>query len=86
MGKRIDELEWEVRQEVIDVVKEKTANNVFLAADLRDDLGLDSLDITEVMMETEKILGVSSDGQIKGLRTVEDLVNYIMQSFNKKDI
>jgi len=43
-----------------------------------DDLGADSLDIVEMIMETEQCFGISiPDDQVDGLMTFSKLVEYV---------
>lgn len=46
--------------------------------DFVEDLGADSLDIVEMIMETEQCFGISiPDDQVDGLMTFEKLVEYV---------
>lgn len=43
-----------------------------------DDLGADSLDVVEMLMEIEDTLGVSiPDADVLDLKTINDVVNYV---------
>ena len=43
-----------------------------------DDLGADSLDVVELVMELEDNFGIQiSDDDVEEIRTVEDIVKYI---------
>ncbi|MFU0824489.1 acyl carrier protein [Clostridium sp.] len=49
-----------------------------LESNFQDDLGIDSLDIFEVIMELEDEFDVQIPNEdLENLKTVEDLVNYI---------
>lgn len=52
---------------------------ISLKTNLLDDLDADSLDIVELSMaiEDEFHLGEMGEDDIKGIRTVEDLVNFV---------
>ena len=52
--------------------------NVTLEANFKEDLGLDSLDVVEFIMELEDEFGVEiSDEEAEKLVTVGDVVNFI---------
>ncbi len=52
-------------------------------ASLKDDLGADSLDAVEIIMDIEDEFGVQiEDDQAESIKTVKDLVEYI-ESFKK---
>ncbi|AGL90707.1 Acyl carrier protein (ACP) [Candidatus Phytoplasma australiense] len=54
------------------------SQSITLKTRFREDLGLDSLDALELMMELEKIFNVSiSDTTLQNFKTVEDVVLYI---------
>ena len=43
-----------------------------------EDLGADSLDVVELLMEIEETFGVSvPDEDIPGLKTVKDIIEYV---------
>ncbi|KYH28740.1 MULTISPECIES: acyl carrier protein [Clostridium] len=49
-----------------------------LESNFQDDLGIDSLDIFEVIMELEDEFDIQIPNEdLENLKTVEDLVNYI---------
>ena len=55
-----------------------------LQADFLEDLEMDSLDVVEIIMSLEDEFGVEiPDDEIEGIKTVEDLVNYLA---NKLDM
>ena len=44
---------------------------------IREDLGADSLDVVEIIMEIEEEAGIDiSDEEAEGLRTVQDILDY----------
>lgn len=47
---------------------------------LRDDLGMDDLDITEVVMDCEEFFDIEIDTEADELETVEDLINCVTDS------
>ena len=57
------------------------AGSVIGKANFIDDLGADSLDIVELVMELETNFGVEiPEEETENIRTVEDAVNYIKKS------
>ena len=70
---------------VFDKVKEIIVNELSVEADkvtpeanLKEDLGADSIDAVEVIMSLEDEFNVSiSDDAAQNIKTVQDLVNYI---------
>ncbi len=54
------------------------AEKVTLEANLKEDLGADSIDAVEVIMSLEDEFGISiSDDAAQNIKTVQDLVDYI---------
>ena len=59
-------------------------DRITLQADFMEDLEMDSLDVVEIVMSLEDEFGVEiPDTDIEGIKTVEDLVNYLS---NKLDM
>lgn len=55
-------------------------NKITLESDLVKDLGLDSLDTTDIIMHIEEEFGISIPDEIaENIHTVEQLVNYIIK-------
>ena len=53
------------------------AEKVTLEANLKEDLGADSIDAVEVIMSLEDEFGISiSDDAAQNIKTVQDLVDY----------
>ena len=53
-------------------------NSITHESDLVKDMGADSLDLVQLLITMEKEFGVAfSDEQIQGIKTVEDIVNFI---------
>jgi acyl carrier protein len=49
-----------------------------------NDLGADSLDVVELMMEIEKDFNIKiEDGEMEGIKTVQDAVNLIETKLKK---
>ena len=57
----------------LNIDKEK----ITLEANLADDLGADSLDAVEIVMDLEDCFGVSFDDAEESVKTVKDLVEFI---------
>lgn len=56
-------------------------NEVTDTAEFTKDLGADSLDIVELIMEFEKEFGITiPDEKAEGIRTVQDAIDYIEAS------
>lgn len=70
-----------VEAKVIKIVAEKLnieEKNISAASRFQEDLGADSLDIVELLMEIEEEFGVSiSDEESERLKTVGDAVKFI---------
>ena len=58
---------------------------VSMETSFEDDLGADSVDVVELVlaMEEEFELGVTQEEDLKGLKTVGDVVNYVAGKVNK---
>jgi acyl carrier protein len=71
----------ELEGKVIKVVAEKLSieeKAITMASRFQEDLGADSLDIVELLMEIEENFGVNiSDDESEKLKTVGDAVKYI---------
>lgn len=66
-----------VKETIIDKLN-CSAEEVTLEADLREDLGADSLDALELIMSLEEEYGMTiPDEEAQKLKTVADIVNYI---------
>lgn len=69
---------FEKIQEIIVKELKVDANKVTLDASLKDDLGADSLDAVEIVMDIEDEFGVEiDDTKAEAISTVGDLVSYI---------
>lgn len=73
------EIEERVRQIIVDKLGVEESE-VTQDANLIDDLGADSLDTIELIMEFEKTFDVKiSDDVTEGIKTVGDMVNAIVE-------
>jgi acyl carrier protein len=62
--------------EQLDVTKEQC----LLEAAFIDDLGADSLDIVELLMEMEEAFGVEiADEELEKIRTIKDVIDFLKQ-------
>ncbi|MDE7263295.1 MAG: acyl carrier protein [Anaeroplasmataceae bacterium] len=69
---------FEKVQEIIVKELKVDASKVTLEASLKDDLGADSLDAVEIVMDIEDEFGVEiDDTKAEAISTVGDLVTYI---------
>ena len=69
---------FEKVQEIIVKELKVDAAKVTLEASLKDDLGADSLDAVEIVMDIEDEFGVENDDtKAEAISTVGDLVSYI---------
>jgi len=71
----------QLEEKLIKIVSEKLnieEKNVTTASRFQEDLGADSLDIVELLMEIEEEFGVNiSDEEAERLKTVGDALQYI---------
>lgn len=74
-------VEEKVKQIVVERLS-KTPEEVTLEARFIDDLGADSLDLTELMMALEEEFNIDIDDEATSIETVGDAVKYIS---TKKD-
>jgi acyl carrier protein len=78
----------EIKSKVIKIISEKLGkdvNDVKIDAHLVTDLGLDSLDTVEVIMEFEKEFNISiPDEEAEKISNVNDAVSYIEKKLAKK--
>jgi acyl carrier protein len=69
-------IEEKVKQIVVDKLDRKP-EEVTLEARFIDDLGADSLDLTELLMALEEEYGIDIDDEANQIQTVGDAVEYI---------
>ena len=73
----MSEIEKKVREIIVDKLC-VSENEIKLASSFQNDLGADSLDTVELIMEFEKVFDVSiSDDKAEKIQTVGDAVKYI---------
>ena len=77
----------EISEKVTDIIVEKLGvdkSEVTLEASFTSDLGADSLDTVELIMEFEKEFNVSiPDEQAENIQTVGEAVSYLEKEVNK---
>lgn len=67
---------FEELKEIIEEVLQE--GDIKLETNLRDDLGADSIDLTEIVMGIEEKFEIEVETeQIANVKTVQDVVNYI---------
>lgn len=76
--------------EIFDKVKEIVVDqldvdeaDVTLAADIREDLDADSLDVFEIMNELEDDLDIKLEAD-ENVKTIQDVVNYVKKEVDAK--
>ena len=72
----------EIMEKVIDITCEQlqvAREKVQASTSFVDDLGADSLDIAELVMEFEDEFGINIPEDEEGIKTVQDAVNYISE-------
>ena len=77
----------QIEEKVIDVVVEQldvSRDQVTLATCFVDDLGADSLDLAELVMEFEDEFDLDIPENEEAIRTVGDAVKYIQEQLDKK--
>jgi acyl carrier protein len=72
-----------VEEKVIKLVMEQldvTREQCLLEASFIDDLGADSLDIVELLMEMEEAFGVEiADEELEKIITIKDVIDFLKQ-------
>ena len=72
-----------LEDKVIKLVMEQldvTREQCLLEASFIDDLGADSLDIVELLMEMEEAFGVEiADEELEKIRTIKDVIDFLKQ-------
>jgi acyl carrier protein len=70
-----------LEERVIKLVMEQldvTREECVLEASFIDDLGADSLDLVELIMEMEEVFGIEiADEELEKIRTIKDVVDFI---------
>ncbi|MBN1807906.1 MAG: acyl carrier protein [Planctomycetes bacterium] len=76
----------EIQKKVIDIVVERmevTRDRVTPETRLIEDLGADSLDIAELVMEFEEAFDISIPDDEEGVRSVGDAVDFIVKQLEE---
>lgn len=79
----------DVKQIILDVLQQQiydTDHKISMLDTLADDLGLDSLDMVEVIMDIEEAFDYNieiNDNEQEQLQTVEDLFNLILNKLQE---
>ena len=72
-----------LEEKVINIVMEQldvTKEECVLEASFIDDLGADSLDIVELLMEMEEEFGIEiADEELEKITTIKDVVDFLKQ-------
>lgn len=70
-----------LEEKVIDIIVEQldvTREECALEASFIEDLGADSLDLVELIMEMEENFGIQiADDELEKIRTIQDVVNFL---------
>ena len=70
-----------LEEKVIKLVMEQldvTLEECVLEASFIDDLGADSLDLVELIMEMEEVFGLEiADEELEKIRTIKDVINFL---------
>ena len=78
-----------IKSAVIDIISRQFSVAVVTITeytDITDDLGADSLDVVELLMEIEDELGVNiPDSEVLNLKTIQDVVAYLSQRISEAD-
>jgi acyl carrier protein len=69
-------VEESVKKVIVDRLS-KSEEEVTMEARFIDDLGADSLDVTELLMALEEEFNIDIDDEANSIETVGDAVNYI---------
>jgi len=78
----------EIMHKVVDIVVEQldvSRDQVTPETSFVDDLGADSLDIAELVMEFEDEFDLNIPDDQQGIRTIGDAVNYIEEQLKQKE-
>jgi len=76
MSSELEEKVIQLVMEQLDVPREKCK----LEASFIDDLGADSLDLVELIMEMEEKFGVEiADEELEKIRTIKDVVDFLQK-------
>ncbi|TVR43877.1 MAG: acyl carrier protein [Planctomycetota bacterium] len=71
----------DIRTKVIDIIAErlssKDKDSITEESNVIADLGADSLDIAEIMMDLEDVFGIKLEEDNESLKTIGDIVKFI---------
>ena len=81
-----------MEKEIFESIREILANKenvkvegLKLESNLKTDLGLDSLDVVELLMELEKKYMIHiQDSDVTKINTIKDIINVVVKSINSK--
>ena len=72
----LEEKVIKIDMEQLDVTREECV----LEASFLDDLGADSLDIVELLMDMEEAFGIEiADEELEKISTIKDVINFLKQ-------
>ncbi len=78
----LEEKVIEIIMEQLDVAREQCLPE----ASFTDDLGADSLDLVELIMEMEENFGVPiSDAELQNIRTIKDVITFLKAKSTQKE-
>jgi len=76
-----EEQDMTLEEKVIDIIMEQlevTKEECVPEASFIDDLGADSLDIVELIMEMEENFGIQiADEELEKIRTIQDVIDFL---------
>jgi acyl carrier protein len=75
----------DIRTKVIDIISERLSKDKATITDASNviaDLGADSLDIAEIMMDLEDAFGIKLEEENDGMKTIGDIVKFIEGKVN----
>ncbi len=76
-------MEFEKLQEIIAGVLNVDVNEITMETTFKEDLGADSLDVFQIIMELEDTYGISIDNEVaEQIVTVGDAANQIKNALN----
>lgn len=92
MFKKEDKITEEKKQEILFKIKPIIAKelgikeeNIILEAKIEEDLGADSLDAIEVIMDLEEAFNIEiMDEDTEKMKTIEDIVRYLAKRENNQ--
>lgn len=74
----------EISSKVVEIIKDRlnvAEKDIELTSSFANDLGADSLDTVELIMEFEKEFGISiPDDKAEGITTVKDAIDFIEEA------